>query len=194
MFSILVFLGVQKRRKKKQTYNTEYLRKRNPCNLDNLHILSDPVHQHSSLGTFICCPLSLLSPLASFAMQCVASSGGYIAFYTTLVSHPHEFHLLICQHSWSQIFCNPPFVPQLKKDGCFYENLTQKKMGFHQRGKKKSSCHDWKVGLLKGQYVEHLKPHSRHVIPFAYLFIYSLSLLKTECKKKQNKKKQRKTH
>lgn len=138
MFSILVFLGGQKRRKKKKTYNTEYLRKRNPCNLDNLHVLSDPVHQHSSLGTFICCPLSS-NHLASFAMQCVAPSGGYIAFYTTLVSHPHEFHLLICEHSWSQIFCNPPFVPQFKKDGWFYENLTQKKMGFHQRGKKKKN-------------------------------------------------------
>lgn len=91
MFSILVFLGVQKCKEEEKKKNLQHRipQKRNPCNLDNLHILSDPDHQHSSPGHFHLLFFVFVSPLASFAMQCVAPSGGSIAFYTALVSHPH---------------------------------------------------------------------------------------------------------
>lgn len=79
LFSILVFLDVQKcKEEEKKTYNTEYLRKEIHVTLTTstyCQILSINTHL---LGTFMTFSLSLFSPLASFAMQCVAPSGGSI--------------------------------------------------------------------------------------------------------------------
>lgn len=191
MFSILVFLGVQKcKEEEKKTYNTEYLRKEIHVTLTTstyCPILSINTHL---LGTFISCPLSLFSPLASFAMQCVAPSGGSIAFYNALVSHPHVFCLFICEHSWSQTFRSPPCVPQLKTERRLRRNFQTAqrdpwkrlripaKDGVSSKQKILLSF-DFKSGFaerMKANMWNTWKPHSPHVVPFAYLFIYLSTL------------------
>lgn len=149
--------------------------------------MSDPVHQQSSLGTFICCPLSSFSPLASFAMQCVAPSGGSIAFYTASVSHPHEFFVNILGLKSSAAHL---FVPQFKTERRLFSrkwNDDTQKDGISSKRKKNCPSFDFKSGFAERPKHGTLKttqsPCCSFCIPL-YLLIYSLSLLKTECKKK----------
>lgn len=108
--------------KKKKKIQHRIPQKRNPCNLDNLHILSDPDHQLSSLGHFHLLSFVFVSPLASFAMQCVAPSGGSIAFYTALVSHPHPLSFDLRTFLVSSL--SQPHLATEK--GCFQDNLMHR--------------------------------------------------------------------
>lgn len=90
------------KRKKKKTYNTEYLRK----------------EIHVTLTTSTSCQiLSINSPLWALSsavlvsppllLQCVAPSEGSIAFNTTSASHLQRFCMnILCL----EIFCSPPFL------------------------------------------------------------------------------------
>lgn len=110
MFSILVFLGVQKcKEEEKKNLQHRIPQKRNPCNLDNLHILSDLDHQHSSPVLCLCFP-------SCFFCHAVRSTQWrfHSFLYRFGFTSSYVFCLLICEHSWSRTFRSPLCVPHLK--------------------------------------------------------------------------------
>lgn len=71
VFHLGVFLVCKNVKKKKNT--TQNTSEKNPCNLDNLHILSNPVYQHSSPGHFHLLSFLFVFP-SSFSRHAVRST------------------------------------------------------------------------------------------------------------------------
>lgn len=172
VFENVFHLGVSwcaKKVKKKKPYNTEYLRKEIHVTLTtstSCQIMSINGH----LWALLIRSFSFFPPFASFAMQCVAPSGG------SIILVPPWFHFLMTS-LWTffglKCSCSPSFhslVPSLRQECVVEDNLTR----FHQ-GKKKTFCHLSSLGLLKGQ-TRNTQPHCPHVVPFTYLFIYLSNL------------------
>lgn len=184
MFSILVFLGVQKSKdEKKTTYNTEYLRK-------EIHVTltTSTSRQILSINSHLWALSSavLVFPPCFSAMQCVAPSGGSTAFYTTSVSHPRGF----CIHvPCLEIFCSPPFLPSFLSDRRLLLIIWHTKRWDSIKEKKFFCLFTFKGGFAerpkRGTVQTTQSPRCSFSLPL-YLLICSLSLLKTECKKTAN--------
>lgn len=169
VFENVFHLGVSwcaKKVKKKKPYNTEYLRKEIHVTLTtstSCQIMSINGH----LWALLIRSFSFFSPFASFAMQCVAPSGGSIALV------PPWFHFLIIS-LWTlfglKCSCSPSFhslVPSLRQECVVEDNLTR----FHQE--KKFIWVHWACWKAKSGT---LQTHCPHVVPFTYLFIYLSNL------------------
>lgn len=158
---------------KKKTYNTEYLRKEIHVTLTtstSCQILSINGHLWALSSAVLCLSFS---PLASFAMQCVAPSGGSIAFYTASVSHRHEFFVNILGLKSSAAHL---FVPQFKTERRLFSrkwNDTQKDVISSKR--KKNLSFDFKSGFAERPKCGTLKttqsPCCSFCIPLYLLFI-----------------------
>lgn len=167
MFSILVFLGVQKsKEEKKKTYNTEYLRKEIHVTLTtstSCQILSINSHLWALSSAVLVIP-----PL----LFCHAVCSAQWRFHSFLYHFSFTPSWVLYEHSLSWNFLQPTFsFPIFQTERKLLKIWHTKRWDSIKEKKNPSVFLLLKGGLLKGQNVEQFKPRSLHVAPFAYFFI-----------------------
>lgn len=132
-FPSRVFLSVQKckeEERKKKNLQHRIPQKRYPCNLDNLHILSDPDHQPPSLGYFHLLYLCLPSRFFCLAVHCGGRGGGGLCLS----------FLLIRQHWRSRTFTSRSSFKNLA-GFCFETRRSETKIGLKRKLRKPLENH-----------------------------------------------------
>lgn len=142
-------------KKKKNTCNTEYL-KRNPCNLDSLHTVRSSPWRRRLVVSITRSP-SLFPPLASTAVQCLAPGGGYTAFCI------FRFNVLLCSIFVNiRIFRSNTWCLSAKgwRGGRFsHQTQFNKRCSFNPGGTRNPPIfwfYKWISWKVEGQHVEHL--------------------------------------